>query len=81
MSKIEKNKIKNYEINEKNEEKEVKKVKLLLDNLIYFLAELPVDKYHDYRNFRNLRLRGSLINKFMRDRDVRQIRGRKNHNH
>ena len=47
---------------------ELKKVKLLLDDMLDFLAEIPVDRYHDYRDFRNLRFRGHLINKFMRER-------------
>jgi hypothetical protein len=52
----------------KKKKMELKKVKLLLDDMLDFLAEIPVNKYHDYREFRNLRLRGKLINKFMRER-------------
>jgi hypothetical protein len=76
MTKIEKIKVKNNKarVNRKEKEKEVKKVKLLLDDILDFLAEMPVDKYHDYREFRNLRLRGQLINKFMQERYVQQIR-------
>jgi hypothetical protein len=70
MTKIEKIKVKNNEINRKEKEKEVKKVKTLLDDMLDFLAEIPVDKYHDYREFRNLRLRRFLINKYMRKRHV-----------
>jgi hypothetical protein len=54
--------------NLKESEIEVKKVKLLLNDMFNFLAEMPIDKYHDYREFRNLRLRGYLINKFMRSK-------------
>ena len=67
MIKIEKNK----KTNSQEKEIELKKIKLLLDNMLDFLAEIPVDKYHDYRNFRNLRLRGYLINKFMQERYAR----------
>lgn len=73
IAKIEKIKAKNegLQVNLKEQEKEEKKIKLLLDDMLDFLAEIPVDKYHDYRNFRNLRLRGYLINKFMQERHAR----------
>ena len=67
-------KTKGIQVNQKEKEKELKKIKQLLDNMLDFLAEMPVDKYHDYREFRNLRLRGQLINKFMQERYVQQIR-------
>jgi len=35
--------------------------------MLDFLAEMPVDKYHDYREFRNQRLRQYLIHNFMRE--------------
>jgi hypothetical protein len=66
MNKIEKNK--GVQLNPKEKEKEVKKIKLLLDDMLDFLAEIPVNNYHDYREFRNLRLRSQLINKFMREK-------------
>jgi hypothetical protein len=81
MTKIEKIKVKNKKVRVNRKEKEVKKVKLLLDDILDFLAEMPVDKYHDYREFRNLRLRGHLINKFMQERYVQQIRRMENNNH
>ena len=64
--------IENSEVNKKIQsnlrynEKEVKNVLQLLDSMLNFLAEMPVDKYHDYREFRNLRLRQYLIHCFMR---------------
>jgi hypothetical protein len=64
---------KGVQVNTKEKEKEEKKIKLLLDDMLDFLAEIPVDKYHDYRNFRNLRLRGYLINKFMREKYARKV--------
>ena len=48
-------------------QKEEDKIKQLLDGVFDFLAEMPVDKYHDYREFRNLRLRQYLINNFMHE--------------
>jgi hypothetical protein len=81
MTKIEKIKVKNKKVRVNRKEMEVKKVKLLLDDILDFLAEMPVDKYHDYREFRNLRLRGHLINKFMQERYVQQIRRMENNNH
>jgi hypothetical protein len=54
MIKSGKNNSKNKEVNSKEKEKEVKKVKLLLDDMLDFLAEISVNKYHDYREFRNL---------------------------
>jgi hypothetical protein len=77
MIKIEKNK----EANLKEKEIELKKIKLLLDEMLDFLAEIPVDKYHDYRNFRNLRLRGYLINKFIHEKYTNQIKRITNHKH
>jgi septal ring factor EnvC (AmiA/AmiB activator) len=70
VSEIERSKAKNnnMQVNQKEKEKEVKKVKQLLDDMLDFLAEMPVDKYHDYREFRNLRLRQYLIYNFMRDK-------------
>jgi hypothetical protein len=78
MTKIKKIKVKN-KVNGK--EKEVKKIKLLLDDMLDFLAEMPSDNYHDYREFRNLRLRGYLINKFMRERNVLKIKEIEKNNH
>ena len=79
-SKIESNEAKNkgIQVNQKEKEKEVKKIKQLLDDMLDFLAEMPVDKYHDYREFRNLRLRQYLIHSFMREKYVRKVTRRKN---
>jgi hypothetical protein len=63
VSKIERSKVKN-----KNIQVNQKKVTKLLDNMLDFLAEMPVDKYHNYREFRNLRLRQYLIYKFMQEK-------------
>jgi hypothetical protein len=43
-------------------------VKMLLDEMLRFLAEMPVDKYHDYKTFRHGGLRGYLINRFLREK-------------
>ena len=50
-------------------QKEVKKEIQLLADMLDFLAEMPVDKYRDYKEFRNLRLRQYLIHSFMRERE------------
>jgi hypothetical protein len=55
-------------------EKEVKNVIQLLDSMLDFLAEMPVDKYHNYRDFRNLRLRQYLIHSFIREKYARKVR-------
>ena len=69
MSEKENSEAKNIglQINQKEREKEVEKIKRLLGGMLDFLAEMPVDKYHDYREFRNLRLRQNLIHNFMRE--------------
>jgi hypothetical protein len=60
--------------NQNKKEKEVKKeVKQLLDEMLNFLAEIPVTKYHDYREFRNLRLRQYLIQNFLREKYVLKV--------
>jgi hypothetical protein len=38
---------------------------VLLDRMLSFLAEMPVDKYHDYRIFRHTSLREYLIHQFL----------------
>ncbi len=43
-------------------------VEILLDEMLRFLAEMPVDKYHDYRTFRHIGLRSYLINRFLREK-------------
>jgi hypothetical protein len=43
-------------------------VKELLDRMLRFLAEMPVDKHHDYRTFRHTGLREYLINRFLREK-------------
>ena len=40
---------------------------VLLDRMLRFLAEMPVDRYHDYRIFRQTRLREYLIHRFFRE--------------
>ena len=67
-NKIETGKTKNKGMQGNQKEKEVKKNKQLLDDMLNFLAEMPVDKYHDYREFRNIRLRQYLIRSFMREK-------------
>ena len=49
------------------------KIKKVLDEMLDFLAEMPVDKYHDYREFKNLRLRQYLIHNFMRKKYVYEV--------
>ena len=41
--------------------------KVILDRMLRFLAEMPVDKYHDYRIFRHTGLREYLIHQFLRE--------------
>ena len=48
-------------------DKEKAGLKVLLDRMLNFLAEMPVDKYHDYRIFRHTRLREYLIHRFLRE--------------
>lgn len=43
-------------------------VETLLDEMLRFLAEIPVDGHHDYRTLRHSGLRGYLINRFLRER-------------
>ncbi len=43
-------------------------IEMLLEKMLRFLAEMPVDSYHDYRDFRHKGLRGYLINRFMREK-------------
>jgi len=43
-------------------------VEMLLDEMLRFLAEMPVDKYHDYRDFRHTGLREYLIHRFLREK-------------
>jgi hypothetical protein len=70
-------KSKGIKVNKKEKEKEVKIIQLL-DDMLDFLAEMPVDKYHDYREFRNLRLRQYLIHSFIRERYAHKVTRRKN---
>lgn len=44
------------------------RVEILLDEMLSFLAEMPVDKNHDYKTFRHGGLRDYLINRFLRER-------------
>jgi hypothetical protein len=59
-------------------QKDVKEVKQILDDMLDFLSEMPVDKYHDYREFRNLHLREYLIHKFIKKNYARKVTRRKN---
>jgi len=43
-------------------------VEVLLEEMLRFLAEMPVDKYHDYHDFRHRGLRGYLIHRFLREK-------------
>ena len=43
-------------------------IEMLLEKMLRFLAEMPVDGYHDYRDFRHKGLRGYLINRFLREK-------------
>lgn len=43
-------------------------VEALLKEMLYFLGGRPVDKYHDYRDFRHRGLVDYLVNRFMRER-------------
>ena len=72
-NKIERSKTKNKRL--QINQKELKKIKKLLDDLLDFLAEIPVTKYHDYREFRNLRLRQYLIHRFMQEKYSRKVNG------
>ena len=64
--------------NEKNGKKEIEKqlrseivenkAEKFLNEMLKFLAEMPIDKYHDYRIFRHNGLRGYLINRFLHER-------------
>jgi len=44
------------------------KTEKLLDEMLKFLAEMPIDRHHDYKTFRHSGLRGYLINQFLRER-------------
>jgi hypothetical protein len=46
---------------------ETEKLKVFLDRMLSFLAEMPVDKYHDYRIFKHTGLREYLIHQFLRE--------------
>ena len=43
-------------------------VEMLLEEMLRFLAEMPADKYHYYRDFRHRGLRDYLINRFLREK-------------
>jgi hypothetical protein len=42
-------------------------VELIIEKMLRFLGEFPVDKFHDFRKFRHKGLRGYLINQFMKN--------------
>jgi hypothetical protein len=50
-----------------------KGLEMLLEKMLRFLAEMPVDRYHDYREFRHKGLRGYLINRFIREKWHEQL--------
>jgi len=41
---------------------------MLIEEMLRFLGEMPVDEYHDYRDFRHRGLRDYLINRFLREK-------------
>jgi hypothetical protein len=43
-------------------------VEMLLEKMLRFLAEMPVDEHHDYGEFRHKGLRSYLIHRFMTDK-------------
>jgi hypothetical protein len=43
-------------------------VEILLEKMLRFLAERPVDVYHDYREFRHRGLRSYLIHQFLTEK-------------
>ena len=43
-------------------------VEMLLEKMLRFLAEMPVDRYHDYREFRHKGLRSYLIHQFLTEK-------------
>jgi hypothetical protein len=43
-------------------------VEMLLEKMLRFLAEMPVDRYHDYREFRPKGLRSYLIHRFLTEK-------------
>ena len=43
-------------------------LEMFLERMLRFLAEIPVDKYHDYSDFRHKGLRGYLINRFLTEK-------------
>jgi len=43
-------------------------VEMLLEKMLRFLAEMPVDRYHDYREFRHKGLRSYLIHRFLTEK-------------
>lgn len=45
----------------------------VLDEMLKFLGEMPVDKYHNYGDFRHKGLRGYLINLFLREKSSAAI--------
>jgi hypothetical protein len=45
--------------------KGTEELKVLLDRMLSFIAEMPVDRYHDYRIFRHTGLREYLIHRFL----------------
>ena len=65
-------------IDSKSDEEEIKEppkngkatagVEMFLEEMLRFLGEMPVDKCHDYRDFRHKGLRGYLINRFLREK-------------
>jgi hypothetical protein len=51
-------------------------IEMLLEKMLRFLAEMPVDRYHDYREFRHKGLRSYLIHRFLTEKwRVRACKG------
>jgi hypothetical protein len=43
-------------------------VKMLLKEMLYFLGDMPIDNYHDYRDFRHRGLVDYLVIRFLREK-------------
>jgi hypothetical protein len=57
-----------FEVDESKFERTENEVMVLLDEMLRFLGEIPVDEDHDYRIFRHGGLRSYLINRFLREK-------------
>ena len=43
-------------------------IEMLLEKMLRFLGEMPIDRYHDYRDFRHTGLRNYLIHRFLTEK-------------